>query len=222
MRNRVGMSDTLELATRSEQDIAQALTQATADVTQDGKLQWRGQIVNAGLGVRLANTVQAKTFPAGVASLDPAGWIWTKAPNIIDAFDRGPTILPTDGRYYLAIPTSNVPRRGGKRMSPLDVEVAYNQDLIIKPGRSGNLFAFVDAAFGRFSRAQGRAYGRQRAPRRPGKPQLVLMFTLVRMTRLRKRISVDAVADYISSGYPGRLALRWSAIPDRSASMKGL
>lgn len=222
MRNRVGMTDTVALATQGEQDIARAISSAMRRGTDLLKDEWRGQIEGAGLGTKLAKTVQGRTYPIGKDSLDPATWVFTKAPTIVDAFDRGPVIVPTDGRFYLAIPTANVPRKGGKRMTPLDVEVAFNQDLIIKPGRNGNLYAFVDVAFGRFSKAQGKAYGGVRTRLARPKPKLVRMFTLVRLTRLRKRLDLDALAAGAAARYPELLTQAWLAIPERTARMKGL
>lgn len=222
MRHQVGMTDMAELMAGTEADIEAVVTAATRDGTEALKEDWRDQIRRAGLGSRLALTVRGATYPQGTASLDAVTWVWTKAPRLIDAYDRGPTIRPTDGRYYMAIPTKNVPRKGrGRRMTPLDVEVAFNQDLIVRPGRHGNLLAFVDTAFARYSRSQGRAYPRRKQIR-PGKPKLVLMFTLVRQVRVRKRLDVQLLANRAADRWPGLLARRWQGLPDRTASMKGM
>lgn len=223
MRFKVGMTDTLELMSQAEADVAAALTRAQRATTDALKADWRGQIRDAGLGSRLANTVQGRTYPLGGESLDPASWVFTKAGRIVDAFDRGPTILPTGGRFYLAIPTAQVPRRAGKRMTPVEVEAFFDQDLIIFRSRRGNLKAYVDVAYSRFRRSQGRAYGRGTRVRttRP-KPKLVQMFTLVARTRLTKRLDIARLASSAAARYPGLLTQAWLVIPNRTAAMKGL
>ena len=42
------------------------------------KLAWRGQIVGAGLGARLANSIRSETFPKVGASLNAAALVWSK------------------------------------------------------------------------------------------------------------------------------------------------
>ena len=51
--------------------------------------------------------------------LDAASLVYTKAPQIIRAFDEGAVVRSRRGRF-LAIPTENAPRKGsgGKRISP--------------------------------------------------------------------------------------------------------
>lgn len=228
MRHRVAMTDSMALATLGEQAMAAAISSAMRRGTELLKEDWRSQIESAGLGTKLAKTVQGRTYPTGSDSRDPATWVFTKAPAIIDAFDRGPVILPTNGRFYLAVPTLNVPRKGRRRLTPVEVEAMYNQDLIIKPGRNGNLYAFVDTQGATWLRNQGKAYGTKGAlkgygprPKR-GRPILKLMFTLVRQTRLRKRLDLDAIASRAAARYPGLLTQAWLAIPERTARMKGL
>lgn len=222
LRHRVGMTDMAELMAGTEVDIARAMTVAAQDGTAALKDDWRNAVEEAGLGPKVANTVRGKTFPAAGESLDPASYAWTKAPTIMDAYDRGPLILPTSagGHRYLAIPTKNVPMKGRRRMTPLDVEVSFNQDLVIRRSARGNLLAFVDVAAGRFSRSQGAAYGRRKQVRR-GKPKLVLMFVLVQWVKVRARISLQAIAGRAQDRYPALLDRRWQAIPDRTARMKG-
>jgi len=220
MRNRVAMTDMAALMKGTEADIEVAITGAMREGTERLKQDWRDVIVAAGLGVRLAKTVRGVTFPKAAMSLEPATWVWTKAPKLVDAYDRGPRILPTDGRFYLAIPTKNVPmKRRGKRMTPLDVEVAFNQDLIIRPSRNGNLLAFVEATPSN-NRRGFRPLTRGRAARRRVS-KLVLMFTLVRQVKVRKRLDLNALANAAQGRWPSLLDRHWLLLPDRTAPLRG-
>lgn len=227
MRQRVAMTDMAELMAGTEEDIGRALTGAMRENTEALKADWRDQVVGAGLGVRLGRTVRGRTYPAAGSSLDPAGWVWTKAPTLMDAYDRGVTLHPTDGRFYMAVPTLNVPRRGRHILSPVEVEARFDQDLIIRPGRRGNLLAFIDVQAARWVAGQGKAYGARGAragygPRPTRRPLLKLMFTLVKQVKVRKRLDLDQVADRATARFPGFLDKHWVFIPDRTAPMKEL
>ena len=54
----------------------------------------------------------AQVFPRAGQSLRPAGLVWTKVPNVIDAFERGALIRAEGGRKFLAIPTGFNAARG--------------------------------------------------------------------------------------------------------------
>ena len=65
-------------------------------------------MTSAGLGQRLANSWRDKHYPN--QQLDAASLVYTKAPQIIRAFDDGAVIRSRRGRF-LAIPTENAPMR---------------------------------------------------------------------------------------------------------------
>jgi hypothetical protein len=82
------------------------------------KLAWRGQIVGARLGPRLANSIRSEVFPKAGASLNAAALVWSKAPVIMGALDAGPLIRSSKG-FWLAIPTPAAGRAvGGRRITP--------------------------------------------------------------------------------------------------------
>lgn len=177
-------------------DVARDLTDGMRQVASGLKEELRDQVRAADLGEKLAKTWQGQSYPKTGNSFDPSAFVWSKAPTIVDAFSRGATIVPVNGQRYLAIPSPNVPRRGRRKMTPLDVETEFNQDLIIRREPNGNLLAFVDARVG--FKIKG-----FRALAKGPKAKLVLMFTLVRQVRMRKRLDPDAAA------------ARWTAkVPD--------
>lgn len=95
-----------------------AVTAGVAEVTERIKNDLRGQVTGAGLGNKLAKSWQAKLYPKGQKSISAAGWVFSKAPKLIRAFNEGALIKSKDG-FFLAIPTEAAPKRGvgGKRIN---------------------------------------------------------------------------------------------------------
>jgi hypothetical protein len=98
-------------------DLERAVATGTRKAGQGLKTGLRRQVGSAGLGQRLANSWRDQHYPN--QKLDAASLVYTKAPQIIRAFDEGAVIRSRRGRF-LAIPTENAPRKGtdGKRISP--------------------------------------------------------------------------------------------------------
>jgi hypothetical protein len=84
-----------------EKAVSAAMREAGADL----KSAWRGQITQAGLGRRLANSIRSQTYPKAGESLKAAALVWSKAPVIVGAHDTGSLIRSKDG-FWLAIPTA--------------------------------------------------------------------------------------------------------------------
>lgn len=194
--------------------IAAATTAGMREATIGLRDELRDQIRNAGLGSRLANTWRGEAYPKSGRSLEPAGYVYSKAPTIIGFFASGGVITPIGGHPYLAIPTKDVPQSRGsrgarRRMTPFEVEQAFNQDLIIRQGKGSNLLGFIDAIpaknkRGWRQRTKGRvAQGRQ--------SKLVLMFTFVRRVVGRKRLDLAGPAQRWGAAVPGLVAKHWTA-----------
>ena len=211
---KVGLPDFAEIERAALEDAGREVTAAMGEATVYLKNLLRGEVIEAGMGARLANTWRHRVYPdQGKArfSLSPAGYVWSRAPQIIDAFARGATIRPVNGNAYLWIPTKNVPprRRGGsylssvkqsrgKYMSPDEVELHFNAELIIQKGKRGSLLALIDvvaSAGGRSLRpaTAGRLKGRKGMAPRP--VRRILMFVLVKQVRLPRRFNLQAAAD---------------------------
>jgi len=97
--------------------VERAVASGTRDAGRGLKTELRRQVTSAGLGQRLANSWRDRHYPN--RKLDAASLIYTKAPQIIRAFDEGTVIRSRRGRF-LATPTENAPRKGtdGRRISP--------------------------------------------------------------------------------------------------------
>ena len=201
MRMTIALGDLDKVMDDIEGDIARDATAAIRETMEAARDELRAQVVSNGLGVRLSRTWTARAFPGGAKnSINPAGYIWSRAPDIIDSFIKGATIRPIHGSKYLWIPTNNVPsatahvgRSGrnvkGGRLSPDECEGRFNTKFIVRPGRGGRLLAFMDLIAGRGARRA--TAGRLRQGRAP---KLTLMYVLVRTTRMPRLLDIDAVA----------------------------
>lgn len=87
-----------------ESRVAEAVTSAVDECLEDSQNELRAQIQSAGLGVKLPRTIQKKRYPRSGASIGAAGIVFTKAPEIVRAFNAGSVIVPKHGAF-LAIPT---------------------------------------------------------------------------------------------------------------------
>lgn len=193
-------------------DIAAAATSAMRETMIEARDELRQQIVSNGLGSRLANTWTAREYPIGEKnSINPAGFIWSRAPNIVDSFLRGATIRPINGSKFLWIPTGNVPlaparmgrvaRQANGRMgarglkggsiTPEECENRFNTDFIIRPGRGGHLLAFMHLIRSRNGRGVRSDTSGRRRQGRAAAP--TLMFVLVPTTRMPKLLDIEVV-----------------------------
>ena len=143
-------------------DIERAVTIGTREAGRGLRTELRRQVTSAGLGQRLANSWRDKHYPN--QKLDAASLVYTKAPQIIRAFDEGAVIRSRRGRY-LAIPTENAPRKGtdGKRISPSTFPEHRFGPLRFVPRQSGPSLLVVDGLRASFSRKNGELRGFRRA-----------------------------------------------------------
>lgn len=198
---------------RAYNDVELAVTDAMNDVAAGLKDDLRQQVVSSGLGKRLANTWRGKRYPEGRPSAGSAAYVWSRAPDIIDAYERGPLIRTVNGRKYLAIPTVNVPMRkrgsGGKgsRMSPEQVEIAFNQDLKFAKTANGRLIAYVEVIGAKNQRGFRPATPKRLAQGR--KVAAVVMFILVPAVQIKKRLDVEGAGNRWADRVAGLIAQHW-------------
>jgi hypothetical protein len=180
-----------------------AVSTAMREAGSDLKTAWRGQIAQAGLGRRLANSIRSRTYPKTGESLNAAAFIWSKAPVIVGAHETGPLIRSKDG-FWLAIPTQAAGRglRGGRitpgeweRRRGLRLRFVYRRrgpSLLVADGRLNN------RGLGVASRSKtGR--GRSTVP----------IFLLVPQVVLPKRLNLARDADRAQAEVPGLIVANW-------------
>jgi hypothetical protein len=186
-------------------DIELAVASGTRDAGRSLRTELRRQVTGAGLGQRLANSWRDSHYPN--QRLDAASLVYTRAPQIIRAFDEGAVIRSRRGRF-LAIPTENAPRKGtdGRRIKPSTFPEHRFGPLRFVPRPSGPSLLVVDGLRASFSRNTGELRGFRQAmdrARRSGQGlTTVVMFLLVPQVKLRKRLDVARAAERWSGQLP--------------------
>jgi len=197
MRLEAAIKGNLTKFMKQQQEAAeQAVTGGVSEITTHIKDDLRGQVTNAGLGSKLAKSWQAKVYPKGKKSLDAAGWIFSKAPKIIRAFNEGAVIKSKDG-WFLAIPTEAAPKRGvgGKRITPSNFpEHALGRlRFVYRPGAVSLLV--VDGLRAGTGKRGGFRKASDSALKSGRGLTTVVMFFLVPQAQLKKRLDYKAVVN---------------------------
>lgn len=196
------------------EEVKAAEDAVTAGMRQaaDGlKADLRRQVTEAGMGQRLANTWRAELYPKGRNSIKAAGFVFTKAPTIIRAFDQGAVIKSKHG-FWLAIPT---PAAGtgarGKRMTPGLWEQMHGARLRFIYRRGAPSLLVAENMRARTGKRGGFAHGSASALRTGRGLTTVVMFILVPQVNLKKRLDVDAAAERWADALPGLIVGNWSS-----------
>ena len=177
-----------ELA-RAERAVTAGMAKAAEGLRKELSVQ-----TIAALGPRLGQTWKANVYPKGGVSMEPAGFVYSKIPKIIDFNSASRVVTPVTGEA-LAIPTRNVPRgRRGRRLSPVEVEAHFNAEL--RPVRlpSGRIGLVIDVVAGLSQRRPGFRLATKGRLKQGRRPRPVLMFVLVRRVVGRRLIDVEGVA----------------------------
>ncbi len=201
----------------TEAQMARSITGAMREVTDGLKTDLRADVVGANLGQRLANSWRGKTYPQAGVSLEPAAFVWSKAPNIVDAFDRGVTIRSRSG-FWLAIPTPAAGATGlsatgaRKRITPGGWERRTGMRLrfVYRRGQPSLLVA-DNARLTKKGLARpniGRRRGGGPYTRLAGR-STVVVFIMVPQVTLNKRLDIEAMARRWGERVPGLIADHW-------------
>lgn len=197
-----------------EQEIDAAevgVTRGIRAASEGLKAEWRGQIIAAGLGQRLANTVRAATYPSRLNSISAASLAYSRAPEVVDAHDRGALIRSEKG-LWLAIPLGEVAKMRGRkveggrassRITPRGWELRTGMALrfVYRPGKFPLL-----VTDGRTNKA-GRAV---RSRSKTGKGlQTIPIFILVPQVKLRRKLDLDRASDAWGERLPGLILDNW-------------
>ena len=186
-----------------------AVTAAMRQAADGLKADLRRQVTEAGMGQRLANTWRAEIYPKGRKSIKAAGFVFTKAPTIIRAFDQGGVIKSKHG-FWLAIPT---PAAGtgarGKRMTPGLWEQMHGSRLRFIYRRGAPSLLVAENMRARTGKRGGFAKGSASALRTGRGMTSVVMFILVPQVSLRKRLDINAAAERWGSALPDLIVRNW-------------
>ncbi|MBS9477743.1 DUF6441 family protein [Ancylobacter radicis] len=191
----------------TEKDIERAVTSGMRDATAGLKQDLREDVVAAGFGERLSRTWRGKTFPEVGESAEAAAYVWSRAPKIVDAFDRGVVIRSVRGPF-LAIPTAAAGKSGRS--------AAGSREKITPEGwqrRTGLKLRFVYRR-GRPSLlvaddARINTRGLAARNRRKTGQVSVIVFILVPQVALKKRLDVEGAAKRQAARVPSLIARHW-------------
>lgn len=190
-------------------------------VVQDGKNRLRADVVAGGFhkAQALSKTWRGNTYPKSKNSLEVAGWIYTRAGLIIEAFSMSTVITVSGNAQFLAIPTGPAKaivrrlqqqkRRGltgrnafGKFMKDdsytEQVAAMLGVDLvpIIAADRQTGVLIASDrqtlTPTGRAAKNQSRA--------------ATVLFALTKTATLKKRVQGRALLEQIERGFPAGFA----------------
>lgn len=186
-----------------ERAVTQVVTRLTAAIKED----WRNQVRGSGMGSRLANTMRGEVYPQGQNSLSAAGLVYTTAPKIVDAHERGALIRSQDG-YWLAVPlpAAGKSMRNG-RITPGEWEQRTGRRLkfVYRAGRSALL---VD---------DGTVKSGARVMTRKGfhrsasgfRNRTVPIFALVPQVKLQRRLDLFRRADAVAASAAASIVAQW-------------
>lgn len=217
MRLQAAIEGKLNEVLRDEARVAErAVSNAIRKATDGLKQDLRQQVVSAGFGNRLSKSWRSKLYPAGAASIEAAGLVFSKAPVIIRAFDEGAVIRSKNG-VWLAIPSPAAPKKGvgGKRINPSNFpEHRFGRLRFVYRPRVSLLV--VDNARASFSRKTGQLRGFRKASDsalRTGRGlTTVVMFFLVPQVRLPKKLDIDRQANRWRGRIPALLNREWDLL----------
>ncbi|WP_435988189.1 DUF6441 family protein [Sulfitobacter sp. SH22] len=180
-----------------------AVSAAMREAGSDLKSAWRGQITQAGLGRRLANSIRSQTYPRSGESLKAAALVWSKAPIIVGAHDTGPSIRSKNG-FWLAIPLPAAGKslRGG-RITPGEWERRRGLRLRFVYRRMGPSLLVAE---GRLNTKGQAVVSRSKTGR--GKVTAPI-FLLVPQVKLPKRLNLDRDVERALERVPGLVVAKW-------------
>ena len=186
-----------------ERAVSAAMKTAGAELKQD----WRDQITRADLGHRLPRTIRNRTYPTSGDSINAAAFIWSNAPEILNAHDRGALIRSKSG-FWLAIPTEAAgkgPR--GARLTPAEWERRRGMRLRFIYRRNGPSLLVAE-------KARINARGLAVASRsKTGRGQVSApIFLLVPQVNLRKRLDLARDAEKVAKTVPHLIVGEWKFV----------
>ena len=211
MRLLIDIEGSLDQILRSEVQAAErAVSTAVATAGAGIKEDWRQQVVGVGLGQRLANSIRQQVYPGHKYSVNAAAMVWSKAPQILDSFERGAVIRAKKG-FWLAIPLPASGIKRGNRRAETPAEWQF---------RTGRLLRFVPTGPGRAllvaddmrMNTRGIAARSRRKVRADGIKTgqvSVPIFALFRQTKMPKKLNLFSGVDAAANRFAGQIVRNW-------------
>lgn len=213
MRLEVDLQGEIEAMLAREVQIAERAVQRGLTAAGKGlQRDWRGQVEGAGLGKRLSRTVRNETFPGGGrTSLNAASLVWTRAPEILGAFERGALIRGKDGLWLaIPLPAAGTKGVGNKRITPggWEQRTGLRLRFIYRKGHHPLLISDGE----RLHRGYSDPTSWKSTQRKRAAKVWTPIFVLVPQVKLRKRLDLVRDGDRWAGRVPGLILQNW---PDR-------
>ena len=197
---------------RAYDDGERAVSEGMNEVQAGLRDELRGQVVSAGMGQRLSKTWRGKRFPESGASINSVAYVWSRAPDIVDAFERGVPIIARN-RRFLAVPTRDAgvshTTVKNKRLTPAIWETETGVKLRFVP-RGGHALLVTDAHYAR-QPARWRRRKSFKPIRTPltGSRKVLVIFVLVPMVNPGKRLDVEGAGNRWADRVASIIASHW-------------
>ncbi len=193
----------------------QAMTLGVRTATDGLKQELRGQVTGAGLGQRLANTWRSMVFPEGRASINAAGFVFSKAPNIVGVYAHGAIIKSSKG-FFLAIPTAAAGKYAmGKKITPASWERVHGQRLRFIYRRGAVSLLVADNMRARTGKRGGFAQASATAIRTGRGLTTTIMFLLVPQVTIKKRFDIGSAEKKWNEALPRLVVQNWQEISEK-------
>lgn len=204
--------DLLRLMDEEVERGERAVTRAVRSESNTLKGMWRQDIINTGLGRRLAFTIRNAMFPTAKDSLNAATVIYSKAPHIVGAHQEG-ALIRASNAAFLAIPLAAAGKIPNKRMTPALWEQRHGIPLryVHRFGKPPLLVA-DDARLTGGKRSPGvarRKGGRRRKDGILTGALTVPIFVLVPQVKLKKRLNLFSLAEQAAGRLSAAIEANW-------------
>lgn len=187
----------LLLSMQRDAELIQAQVLVAADRARPLAVKVFREQTRARLGSNIAQAWRAEVRQVGFqANEGPVVRIWTRAPNIVDAFEAGAPIRAANGQY-LAIPNDEARRLMGRnRVTPDDLR-AKGFVLEVARLKNGELWLVGQNLTVRFRQRRGTFFGiaSRRAQTTGAGVQSALLFKLTKIVKAPKLLSLETAAD---------------------------
>jgi hypothetical protein len=218
MRLEAAITGNLHKFMQAQAKVAEvAVTNAVKDISDNVKRDLRQQVIAAGLGKGVSNAWKVNYYPKSGTSISLAGFVFSKAPKIIRAFNDGALIKSKNG-FFLAIPSPAAPKRGvgGKRITPSNFPEHALGRLRFVYRRGAVSLLVVDNLRASTGKRGGFRKASESALRTGRGLTTVVMFYLVPQVKMQKRLSVESVAAKWQARLPQAILDHWPEVPSNA------
>jgi len=197
-----------KIVTQEVKSAEHAVTLGVHAATDGLKQELRDQVTGAGLGQRLAKTWRGKVFPKG-ESMNAAGFVFSKAPEVIDSYAHG-AVIRAHKSAYLAIPLPAAGKLAGrKKLTPETWEQVHGQKLVFVPRRKGLALLVAENMRARKGKRGGFTGASATAIRTGHGLTTVPIFVLIPQITIKRRFDMESVGKKWIARLPNLVIENW-------------